>query len=235
MEVGSYVMVRVEKLTPAGYTCVIEVYGSELDAFLPQMLAGVNRIPENEKASLVGKTLEMCVETFAADKGTWIVSRRKYLELLIPQYMQALDAETLYKGTVTDTKPYGVFVEFSDCLTGMIHKTALLPEYRDNFKDIKAGDEMEFYVKEIDYKKGQIVLIQQSTIWDNIEVGQEFDGVVIDHKPFGTLVSMGNDTTGLIRASKDEVVDTSLVVGTELKVRVSKLDKALRRIYITII
>jgi len=235
MEYNSYVDVRVEKLTPAGYTCMIELNGCELEAFLPQVLAGVNRIPDAEKESLVGQKLEMCVETYSKDKGTWIVSRRKYLELLIPEFIEQLNSDTLYKGTVTDTKTYGVFIEFNECLTGMIYKTALLPEYRDNFRNIKAGDEMEFYVKEVNHKN-QIVLIQQSTLWDEIKVGQVFEGTVSDHKHFGTLVALDDDNTkGLIRSNKesDDVIETE--VGEKVKVKISKIDYNMRRIYLELV
>ena len=78
-----HVMAHIDELTAAGYKCTIMLNESEIHAFLPQILAGVNKIREDMRAELVGQTLEFCLEGYADDKGTWIISRRKYLKKLL--------------------------------------------------------------------------------------------------------------------------------------------------------
>jgi hypothetical protein len=53
-----------------------------------------------------------------------------------------------------------VFVEFNDCLTGMIHKTNLDPDWTRRFDQILPGYQIEFYIKEI--IKDKIILTQIS-------------------------------------------------------------------------
>lgn len=234
MEDDQYVDVRVDRLNAAGYDCTIILNGCEISAFLPQVLAGVNKIHDDAKSDLVGKRLEMCIESFADDKGTWIVSRRKYLKQLIPGYIRELDNDVLYTGHVTGTTKFGVFVEFFECLTGMIHKSNLVPELQENFHNIKDGDEIQFKVKEV-IKKNKIILTQVDSVslWDTIEEGQVLTGIVKDHKPFGTLVKLDHETSGLIHTTKQTNDVLQLDRGDKVDVRIITIEKSKRKIYLT--
>jgi ribosomal protein S1 len=228
-----YLMVKINKLTGAGYNCTLTVNGCEIQSFLPQILAGVNKIHDDEKEELVGKELEMCVESYASDKGTWIVSRRKYLKQLIPAYMDNLDKDTDYEGTVTGTAKFGVFVEFNDCLTGMIHRSNLTDELKETFNDIKAGDLITFNVKEI-IKGNRIILTQVHTesLWDSISVGQKLTGTIKEHKPFGSLIILDHETLGLIHSSEQTPEVKELKSGEKLDVKVLAINKSERKIYL---
>lgn len=233
-----YVSVNVNKLTPAGYTCKILMNGCEIDAFLPQVLAGVNKIHDSAKEDLVKENFSMCIEGYAYDKGTWIVSRRKYLTQLIPSYIEELEKDKLYTGVVTGSQPFGVFVEFFDCLTGMIHRTNLSEETMSRFDSINPGDPIEFYVKEIIYKKDKktpkLILTQVNvkSLWDNISIGQTIDGVIKEHKSFGTLIKLDHETNGLIHTSEQTPDVESMESGEEIKVKVLAVDRSQRKIYL---
>lgn len=232
-----FVKVIIDELTPAGYNCHIDILGCEIIAFLPQVLAGVNRIQDSEKEGLVGKELEMCVESYAKDKGTWIVSRRKYLNQLAPALIQQLDTNYLYTGKVTGTAPFGVFIEFNECLTGMIHRNNLTEELQNNFNDIRANDDIEFYVKEVIKGKGgkdKIILRQVITVslWDTIEQGQVIEGTIREHKNFGTLIKLDQETFGLIHSTVLTPEISKLKSGDKVNVTVLEVERSNRKIYL---
>lgn len=233
MEDDYYIKVKVDKLTGAGYNCTINVNRCEIKSFLPQILAGVNKIHDDEKEDLVGEELEMCVESFSEEKGTWIVSRRKYLKQLIPAYMDNLDKETDYTGTVTGTAKFGVFVEFNDCLTGMIHRSNLTDDLKEGFDNIKPGDSITFNVKEI-IKGNRIILTQVHTtsLWDTIAIGQNLQGTIKEHKPFGTLIILDHETLGLIHVSEQTPLVKDLKSGDKLDVKVLAINRSERKIYL---
>jgi ribosomal protein S1 len=58
-----------------------------------------------------------------------------------------LDLTKKYKGFVTGTSEFGVFVEWEEVYTGLIHKTEFSED--SSITSINPGDEIEFYVKEI--------------------------------------------------------------------------------------
>jgi ribosomal protein S1 len=228
-----YLNVKIDKLTGAGYNCTVMVNDCEIKSFLPQILAGVNKIHDDDKEELVGQELEMCIESYAEDKGTWIVSRRKYLKQLIPAYMDNLDTETDYTGKVTGTAKFGVFVEFNDCLTGMIHRSNLTNELKESFDDIKQGDDITFNVKEI-IKGNRIILTQVHTtsLWDTISINQVLTGTVKEHKPFGSLIILDHETLGLIHSSEQTPDVKDLKSGDKLEVKVLAINRSERKIYL---
>lgn len=238
IEDNEFVNVRIVELTPGGYNCKILMERCDLDAFLPQILAGVNKLHDDAKLDLVGQTYNMCVESFARDKGTWIVSRRKYLKQLIPSAIQELEKTHLYSGYVTGTAPFGVFVQFNECLTGMIHFSNLDESMLEKFneKNIPAGTKIEFYVKEI-IKKDKIILTQNLTesLWDKIEMKDVLTGTVKEHKPFGTLMVLDSDTLGLIHVSEQTSSVKNSIPGDEIEVKIIALDREQRNIFLSVV
>jgi hypothetical protein len=157
LDEGSPVIGRVKELTPAGYSVEIDYEGVTLSGFMPNTLAGINKLSNPE--SIVGETFEVMIETFSREEGTYIVSRKKYLQSLIPEAIKQLEFGKVYEGFVTGTTDYGAFVEFNDCLTGMIHKSNINPEFADAFgKESEtravplnqAWDEVDYMDLEID-------------------------------------------------------------------------------------
>jgi ribosomal protein S1 len=229
---GESVTVLVKALNPAGYEVEIYNGGVTLPGFMPNTLAGINKLVD--PTSIVGITFEVMIESFSEQEGTYIVSRRKYLHSLIPAAIKELNQENVYNGHVTGTAPFGVFVEFNECLTGMIHKANVHPEWQDKLGDIKPGFEIEFYVKEIVKDKIILTQILRETLWDNIKNGQVLDGVVKDTKQFGTLINLDAETVGLIHTSEMDKLGKKFIPGQELKVKVLSVDRMSRKIFLTI-
>ena len=81
LEEGESVTSVVKSWNPAGYTMEILYEGVTLSGFMPNTLAGINKLYSPE--SIVGKTMQVMIESFSREEGTYIVSRRKYLQSLI--------------------------------------------------------------------------------------------------------------------------------------------------------
>jgi len=237
LEEGTAVRAKVISTNPAGYDIEVLHGGATLPGFMPNTLAGINKLHDPE--SIVGDIFDVMIESFAEQEGTYIVSRRKYLQTLIPDAIKELEYEVAYTGTVTGTTRFGVFVEFNDCLTGMIHNTNINPEWADRLSEIKPGFQIDFYIKEIIKQKGRdpkIILTQvlRETIWDNIRNNQELDGVIKEVKPFGALVILDEETMGLIHTSEIQKINRSFESGEELKVKVLSVDRQSRKIFLTV-
>ena len=223
----------IKELTPAGYNVELQYDTIILPGFMPNTLAGINKLFNPE--SIVGQSLPVMIESYSREEGTYIVSRRKYLQTLIPEAIKELQVNAVYNGYVTGTTEFGVFVEFNDCLTGMIHKSNIDPEWQDKIKQIPAGYEIQFYVKEI-IKDSKIILTQilKETLWDTIKIGQILTGKVKENKQFGTLVFLDDETIGLVHNSELEKSGKSYNSGQTIKVRVIAIERMNRKIYLSV-
>jgi ribosomal protein S1 len=228
----------VRNTTPAGYDIDIFFDGVTLPGFMPNTLAGVNKLSDTE--SIVGQEMLVMIESFSESEGTYIVSRRKYLQTLIPEAIKSLSTDVVYTGVVTGTKNFGVFVEFNECLTGMIHKANIQEDWQNRIDEILPGMEIDFYVKEIiEHKeptKNKIILTQifRETLWDTIHPGQIITGLVRDNKKFGTLVSLDDETNGLIHISELEKLKKKFDVNEKISVKVLAVDRQNRKIFLTV-
>jgi small subunit ribosomal protein S1 len=236
LEEGSSVTAYIKSTNPAGYDVEVLHGGVTLPAFMPNTIAGINKLYDPN--SIVGQTLEVMIESYSEQEGTYIVSRRKYLQSLIPDAVKSLEYGVAYDGHVTGTTPFGVFVEFNECLTGMIHKANINPDWANRIGDIKPGFEITFYIKEIIKDKviPKLILTQvlRESLWDNIKNGQIIEGTVKDVKPFGTLVNLDEETVGLIHSSEMEKLKKKFSAADDIKVKVLSVDRTSRKIFLTL-
>lgn len=232
----SHVIAFVKELTPAGYNVDIFYEGVTLPGFMPNTLAGINKLYDVE--SILNKNLEVMIESYSGEEGTYIVSRRKFLQTLIKQEIAKLERGVVYKGNVTGTTAFGVFVEFNECLTGMIHKTNINPAFQDKLDTIIPGTEIDFYVKEIIQANpfDKIILTQtlKESLWDTIRVGQTLTAVVKDNKQFGTLVQLDEETMGLIPSAELEKIGNLPNIDDKVEVRVSRIMRQNRKIFLVL-
>ena len=232
LEEGESVTAYVRALNPAGYDVEITNGGVTLPGFMPNTLAGINKL--YDPTSIVGDTFQVMIESFSEHEGTYIVSRRKYLQTLIPEEISNLEFNVLYSGRVTGTTPFGIFVEFNECLTGMIHKANVTEEWQGRISEIKPGQEIEFFIKEIIKEKIILTQVLRETLWDTIKNGQLIDGRVKDVKQFGALVILDDETVGLVHTSETEKLGKKFTSGQDIKVKVLSVDRQSRKIFLTI-
>ena len=230
---------HVKESIPAGFMLDIEMKNINITAFMPNTLAGVNRLTEAQSNDLLGKDIYVMLETLQQEKGVYVVSRKKYLRSLIPEAIQQLkedrklDEPKVYTGTVTGSKDFGVFIEFNECLTTMIHKVNIHEEWRDRLTEIIPGTQIDFYVR--DLLKGDKIIATQilrESLWDTIRVGQVKEGIVRKVANFGVLVSLDDETTGLIQRTYIERHNKTLNKGDKVNVKIVSVIKDDRKIYL---
>ena len=237
-----YLGTVTEMIPGGGY--IVSVQG--VDCFMPGSLAGINKLVDFE--SIVKTDMYVVPVSFSEKRGTIVVSHREYLKAMIPSRIENL-RENLGEeivGNVTGSAKYGVFVEFNECLTGMIHVNDLTPELLKAHKsrEIKPGDEVTFKIKEI-VSETKIILtqIEQAPIvdlWDGIEdrikTPSEVIGTVKAVKDYGIFIDIEKGVAGLLHISEIEDVleTTDIKPGDSITVQVTRIDSATRKIFLKI-
>jgi ribosomal protein S1 len=148
-------LIKILSVNKGGY--IAELSG--IKCFLPGSLAAANKITDFE--SYIGKEMHVMIEGYIEAKDIFIVSYKKYLNRIMDTKIQELDLTKKYRGYITGTSDFGVFVEWDSVYTGLIHKS----EFNDAnpLASLSPGLEIEFYVKEIT-KLGILALVPQDKL-----------------------------------------------------------------------
>ena len=195
--------------------------GQEIDA----TVLGVNK--EEQKISLGVRQLE---------PNPWDAIEQRYV----------IGSEV--KGKIRNMTAYGAFVELEEGIDGMIHVSDLSWTRKINHPSeiLKKGDDVEAVVLDIDKVNQRIsVGIKQleSDPWKEIDqkykIGDLVKGKVTKLASFGAFVQLQDDIDGLVhisQLSEEHVakVKDVLKVGQDVEARVIKVDKAERRIGLSI-
>jgi len=195
------------------------------DQEIEAVVLGINR--EEQKISLGIRQL---------DVNPWDKALEKY------------PPGTKVKGKIRNLTSYGAFIELEEGLDGMIHVSDISWTRKINHPSevFKKGDEVEAVVLEIDKANQRIAVgAKQLAIdpWSNIDqyykVGDLVSGKVTKLASFGAFVGLQHDIDGLVHISQvsEERIDkikNVLKVGQDVNARVIKIDKADRRIGLSI-
>jgi small subunit ribosomal protein S1 len=195
------------------------------DQEIEAVVLGINR--EEQKISLGVRQLET---------NPWDKAMEKY------------PPGTKVKGKIRNLTSYGAFIELEEGLDGMIHVSDISWTRKINHPSevLKKGDEVEAVVLEIDKANQRIAVgVKQLGVdpWSNIDhyykVGDLVTGNVTKLASFGAFVGLQHEIDGLVHISQvsEERVDkikNVLKVGQEVTARVIKIDKADRRIGLSI-
>jgi small subunit ribosomal protein S1 len=155
---------------------------------------------------------------------------------------------TKVKGKIRNLTSYGAFIELEEGLDGMIHVSDISWTRKINHPSevLKKGDEVEAIVLEVDKANQRIAVgIKQLGVdpWSNIDqlykVGDLVTGNVTKLASFGAFIGLQHEIDGLVhisQISEDRVdkIKNVLKVGQEVTARVIKIDKADRRIGLSI-
>ena len=195
------------------------------DQEIEAVVLGINR--EEQKISLGIRQLET---------NPWDEALEKY------------PPATKVKGKIRNLTSYGAFIELEEGLDGMIHVSDISWTRKINHPSevLKKGDEVEAVVLEIDKANQRIsVGVKQLSQdpWENIDhfykVGDLVTGSVTKLASFGAFIGLEHDIDGLVHISqvseeRVEKIKNVLNVGQEVTARVIKIDKADRRIGLSI-
>ncbi|KAF0175977.1 MAG: small subunit ribosomal protein S1 [Limisphaerales bacterium] len=195
--------------------------GQEVEA----VVLGINR--DEQKISLGIRQLE---------SNPWEAAQAKY------------PPGTKIKGKVRNLTSYGAFVELEEGLDGMVHVSDISWTRKINHPSevFQKGDEVEAVVLEIDKTNQRISLGMKqlgTDPWAGIDqfykVGDLVTGKVTKLASFGAFIGLAHDIDGLVHISQvsEERVDkikNVLNVGQEVTARVIKIDRAERRIGLSV-
>ena len=208
----------------------VEVQG--IDAFMPGSLAAPNKIMDFQ--SYVGKEIIVMIEDYLQDMKSFIVSHKKYLAHILPRKIAELSLEDKYLGKVTGASKYGVFVEFDEIFTGLLHKSKMSPETNKIFQErgFNPGDSIEFYIGEVT-KDNRIILTEESPEGKRKKIeelilkyeNQPFEGSVVAIMTFGIIVSVG-DLSGVVpnkEFRKSHSSPKNYLVGDTMKLKVLEI------------
>jgi hypothetical protein len=151
--------VKVISLVKGGY---LALYKGTVKCFLPGSHAAANVIRDFN--DYLNAEIPVMIENFDNANDLYIVSYKKYIKHTLPQKVYDLEFGKEYTGVLTNN-PYdfGIFVEFQNYYTGLLHKTEF-ENYQEYCKGKRAGDEINFYVKDISLKKGETRIILTDTL-----------------------------------------------------------------------
>jgi len=227
---------------------IVKVQG--IECFMPGSLAGINKLADFE--SIVGTEMYVVPDSFSANRGTIVVSHRAYLQAMIPNAIAKIEAnlDTIHSGFVTGTAKFGVFCEFEDCLTGMIHINDLDKDWANKHKinDIRPGDAIEFKIKEVVSNKKIILtqvekqVIEEDNSWEeftkDLQIPSVINGKIRSVKDYGVFVGLHGSITGMAHVSGFEK-GVSLVdlfsKGDDVAVEITKIDNDTKKVFLKVV
>ncbi len=244
--VGGHVKGRITKLVP--YGAFVEVAEGVEGLIHVSELSWTKRITRPSDVLEMGQELEAVVLGINTEEQKISLGVRQ----LEPNPWD--EVETRYpigstiKGDVRNLTPYGAFIELEDGIDGMVHVSDLSWTRKINHpsETLKKGDALEAVVLEIDKENQRISLgVKQleTDPWEEIgakfNVGDLVKGTVAKIATFGAFVQLEGDVDGLVhisQLSEEHVTKVKDVIniGDEVEARVIKVDKAERRIGLSI-
>jgi len=244
--VGDHVKGKITKLVP--YGAFVEVAEGVEGLIHVSELSWTKRITRPSDVLELGQEIESVVLGINIEEQKISLGVRQ----LEPNPWENVESRypigSMIKGEVRNLTPYGAFIELEDGIDGMVHVSDLSWTRKINHpsETLKKGDEIEAVVLEIDKDSQRISLgVKQleTDPWEEIgnrfTVGDLVKGTVAKIAAFGAFVQLEDDVDGLVhisQLSEEHVGKVKEVVniGDEVEARVIKVDKAERRIGLSI-
>jgi len=220
--------VTVTGINDGGF--IVDLNG--LSCFMPGSLAAANKI--NNFESMLGKEVYVMVENYLEKSDMFVVSVKKYINHILPAKIKEISYTDKYEGHVTGVTKYGVFVEWDEIFTGLLHET----EIEGDWSSINAGDKIEFFIKEV-RDNNRIILSQKgpnSEVLAYIDFKDKYEGKVFDEgeikdiKPFGVFIKM-DDVTGMM-TPKEFRKYPRLTEGDIIDIYIKQVDPSARKVYL---
>ncbi|XMB87239.1 S1 RNA-binding domain-containing protein [Mycoplasmatota bacterium WC44] len=198
--------------------------------------------------TFVGQTLEVKISDVDERKQKIKVSRKSLLiderKKLRKEEFEALKVGDTINGKVKEIKPFGAIIELK-------YNQGLLPigeisHFRVNnvSDELKVGESIEVKVTETSIKKGRsrIALSRKALLPTPFQVyteksgkGSTVTGKVINKLPFGIILELDKDVTGLLHNNEiswnpEDNFAASVVIGDEIEVHIIEINKKQEKI-----
>jgi small subunit ribosomal protein S1 len=191
----------------------------------------------------MGQEVEAKVVTIDRDDRKMSLSIKQLTSDPWSEIEKAFAVGTVHTGTVKNMNNYGIFVELSEGVSGMVHISDLswTKRYAHPSEFTKVGETLEVVVLDIDKEKRQISLGHkqvQDNPWDNFEavfpVGSYHDAAVLRRDDKGATFQMSHGLEAFapvkhIKKENGEAVE----VGETVTVKVIEFNKEDRRILVS--
>lgn len=215
---------------------LVDIQG--ITAFLPGSLAAANKI--NDFDLYLGKEIPVMIEDYFSTTNIFVVSFKKYLECILPNKLSKLKKNCIMTGTVTGTSKYGIFMEFDEIFTGLLHVAEMSTYTLDNFNkgEIFISQEMTVWLKDIKNDKLILTEIDPSLKLNKYEdYASEFEGKstigkVISVKAHGAFLDLGENMIGFLSLKEMKKMKKFIVENDIVNVIVKKVDVENKRIYL---
>ncbi|MBI2013434.1 MAG: S1 RNA-binding domain-containing protein [Candidatus Colwellbacteria bacterium] len=214
-----------------------ENYPSGLD-----MQAGEDRTKlAEELKKFIGQEFTVKVLNINPRSGKLIISEREVVSQNVKELVEKYNAGDVVSGIVSGVTNFGAFIKFADQpeIEGLIHISELGHRLIENPKEIVAIGDM-VRAKIIDIKDGKVSLslkALQVDPWakaaEKFKEGGSIKGTVYKLNPFGAIIMLGGDITGLIHVSEfgsTEELKKNLTVGKEYNFLIDSVKPENKRI-----
>ncbi|HEX8295027.1 MAG TPA: 30S ribosomal protein S1, partial [Chthoniobacteraceae bacterium] len=244
--VGSHVKGKVTNLVP--YGAFVEIEEGVEGLIHVSELSWTKRITRPSDVLTVGQELEAVVLGVNKEEQKISLGVRQLEPNPWDEIEHRYQIGKQVKGIVRNLTAYGAFVELEEGIDGMIHVSDMSWTRKINHPSemIKKGDELEAVVIDIDKQNQRISLGMKQMDddpWKAIEakykIGDMVSGKVSKITTFGAFVALEGEIDGLVHISQisedrvDKIKD-HLKLGQDIEARVIKVDKAERRIGLSI-
>lgn len=214
-----------------------EIHG--IKCFMPGSLAAANKIVNF--GDYIGKEIQVMIEDYMESSDLFIISYKKYVDYILPFKLEELEKYTQMTGTITGSSKHGIFAEFNEIFTGLLHTSEMsestLEKHANRF--YKPGDSITIWLKDI--KDSKLIL---SDVDPNIKInankeikelieGKTFTGVVTGVKDFGAFVDF-ETYTGLITVKELKKDNVTVELNDTVQVSVRRVEEETGKIYLAI-
>ena len=245
------IMVRINAANRGG----LLVSYAQIPAFLPvSQLSPENypRVSGGDKAkileklkSLVGTETEAKIITFDRKEGKLVVSEKDAWQEKQKDVISQFKVGDTIEGRIIAVTSFGVFINFSGNLEGLIHISELAwQRIEDPNEAYKVGDTIKAQIISIEGAK--IFLSAKRLLpdpWEGVEkkyaVGQVVKGTILKINPFGLFVELDSDIHGLAHVSQigvgtGEKIEDVFKIGDVLDFSIISLDSNEHRLGLAI-
>lgn len=217
-------------------------------AFIPASHTGLPR--DAQLDSLVGTTQKVKLIDIDEHRKRALASIRLARNEVRKAEQEAawanLEVGRHYKGRVKNLTTYGAFVDIGG-VDGMVHNSELSWKHiKHPSQVVSVGDEIDVYIKELDFDKKRISLgykTEEMDTWSiyikDHNVGDVVDAKITSMLPFGAFAEVYPGVEGLIHISRiamEKIAkpEDKLTMGEEVKVKITDIDYENRKLSLSI-
>lgn len=201
----------------------------------PRVEDGDQEMIFDKLLDLIGVEFKVRAISIDEDDKRVILSEREALKEETEKILNEIQIGSSYKGVVSGTSSYGLFVTLGGSVEWLVHISELTFGHVAHIDRLaKIGDPME--VKVIGLENGKISLSRKQLKGDpreyipkNFKTGDVIEGEVVRFVPYGVFVRIYDDINGLVHLS-ELTKNNQVKIGQVVQAKIILLDEKHRKI-----